>query len=720
MGAATVNIINPNGTVIKLGGKEGSEDYTRCLITAGEYSDEYQGASQVKLTVHTNRFLPVVIGARIFYDTLDGAGGYILLAPPSIERVSAKHFIYEMVFSGNIHLLETRLFFNQDLKGGGWNLSFSLVGKAEDFIDLVCTNMNRTQPVANPISETWATGTVDDDTSQLLIDFDNDNCLTALRKISEAFNLPYSTSLTGSTITLSLTNQFRVHDHAYTIGDGLASFKMVGDSDRPFATVLHVLGGMQNIPYDYQDGLRRLRAGTGTLPDEEEIVYDDGTSTGTWHAAKGNTITGVSVNFSDTNLVKHGTSAMRIYPNSGYGITGQIITITNIGTPYLAQNGTLYLWVALESSSVYDFTWSRLKISVVDNGTQRDIELVKGMYGFNTAAIGWQQITIPLKDFGCTGYEIEGVKITTTGYWVNGAKLHVDYIYIAVKHTLSTGFIYDEDAVAEHGRIEAVAINDDIYPKGGTTEFPPTVITKVSEYKFTDSGIDFDLNEKDIDGNTIYKFNGIEPRINFTSGNLSGYSFALKAYTTATKEIEIVPYTDDNGQPIPDPGIDPQCAAFQFAVGDTYVITEINMPDTYVDQAEEDLTEWGQDQYIDYVDDNEIAEVEIDPVWVRKAEDLQYTLLGESPVTHYDITPTENLFKAGDLVTVTIEGLFSRRLRVTSVTHEFYSKNAVWRLTLGNYAPINIPGRLFSELTMQGYRMTTTIGKLKLVKYFRG
>lgn len=716
MGAAVVNIINPDGTVIALGGKTGDEDYTKCFIATGEYSDEYQGASQVNLTVHTNRALPVSIGARIFYDEPDGAGGYIMLSPPSIERISNRHFIYEFIFLGNIHLLETKLFFNQDLKGGGWNLSFSLVGKAEDFLDLICTNMNRTQPVADPISETWEVGTVDDTTSELLIDFDNDNCLTALRKVSEAFSLPYSTSLSGNTITLHLTNQCRVHDHAFTIGDGLASFKMVGDSDRPFATVLHVLGGMQNIPYDYQEGLRRLRAGTGTLPDEEEIVYDDGTSTGTWHASKGNTITGVNVSFSNTNLVYHGSSAMRIYPNSGYNITGQIVQVTNTGTPYLAENGTLHLWVALEGSSVYDFTWSRLKVSVTDNGIQHDIELVKGMHGFNTIAVGWQHIIIPLKDFGCTGYLIEGVKITTSGYWVTGAILHVDYIYIAIKHTLTTGFIYDEDAVAEHGRIEAVAINEDIYPKGGTSEVPPTVTTKVSEYKFTDSGIDFDLNEKDIEGNTIYLFAGVEPRINFTSGNLSGYSFAMKAFTTATNEIEIVPYTDDNGQKLPDE----DNAAFQFTTGDTYVITEIKMPDSYITQAEEDLLEWGQDQYVEYVADNEVAEVEVDPVWVRQAVDLQYTLLGESPVTHYDLTPTEDLFKAGDLVTITIEGLFSRRLRVTSVTHEFYSKNAVWRLTLGNYAPINIPGRLFSELTMQGYRLTTTNGNLKLVKYFRG
>ncbi len=714
MGAAVVNIINPDGTVIALGGKTGDEDYTKCFIASGEYSDEYQGASQVNLTVHTNRNLPVAIGARIFYDEPDGAGGYVMLSPPSIERISSRHFIYEMIFSGNIHLLETKLFFNQDMKGAGWNLSFSLVGKAEDFLDLICTNMNRTQPVTDPISETWEVGTVDDTTSELLIDFDNDNCLTALRKISEAFNLPYRTSLDGDTITLDLTNECRVHDHTYSIGEGLMKFKMAGDSDRPFATALHVLGGMQNIPYDYQSGLRRLRMASD-VPDEEEIMFDDGASTGTWQASKGNTVSGVSVSFVSTDAVYHGTKAMKIYPTSGGSITGQIINLTNVGDPYEASGGTLHFYLYLEPGALPMFITSYIKIAIIDNGTEKYFELRPGMYGYSASIVGsWQHIVIPLSDFGLTTYLVEGANLTLTGYWPDGAKLHMDYFYIAMHNTVTNSFLFDEDDVDQHGRIEAVAVNDDIYPKSSLS-----VQSKTSQLKFV-SNLDFDLNEKDLDGNTIYLIAGIDARLTFNSGNLSGYSFAIKSYTTLTNEIELVPFTEDSGQQIPDTGTDPQCAAYQFDVGDTFVITEINMPESYVEEAETDLLEWGQGQYLDYSAHNEIADVEIDPVWVRQASDLQYVLFGESPVVHYDLDPLVDLFKAGDLITINIEGLFARQLRVVQVTHEFYSKNAVWKLTLGNYKPVNLAGQLVGRQAYHQYMIDTTNRNLKLVKYFAG
>ncbi|MBP6976984.1 MAG: hypothetical protein PHD61_05650 [Bacteroidales bacterium] len=715
MSATFVNIINPDGTVIALGGKSEGQDYTKCFIASGEYSDEYQGASEVKLTVHSNRMIPVVLGARIFYDTTDGAGGYILLAPPSIERISSKHFIYEMVFSGNIHLLETKLFFNQDSKGDGWNLSFSLVGTATDFLTLICTNMNRTEPVADPISETWAVGKVDDTTNDLLLTFDNDNCLTALRKVSEAFKLPYRTSLSGSTITLDLTNECRIHDHVYTVGDGLGSFKMAGSSDRPFATALHVLGSTRNIPYDYQGGVKRLRVETGTVPDEQEVIFDDGTVSGNWTASEGNDILGVLVDFASTDFVYHGTTAMKIYPYiSGSTITGQIIKIVNGDDPYDASDGTLHLWVYLDlqGSGSYDFAKARLMIVLVTDGTMRNVELSSGMYGFSTENIGkWQEIVIPMKDFGCVSYLIEQVGIIMTGTWGSGANLYVDHVYISISTASRTdGFIYDEEAVARNGRIESVAINEDIYPKSSLT-----VVSKTTEYKFV-SNLDFDLNAKDGGGNTIYRIARVDARLTFNSGNLSGYGFAIKSFTPGTNEIELIPFTEESGQDIPSL----TGTSYQFNVGDTYVITEINMPESYVTTAEEDLLEWGQDQYLDYSTLNEIAEVDIDPVWVKQATDQQYTLLGESPVVHYDLDPLVNLFKAGDLITINIAGLFARQLRVVDITHEFYSKNAIWKVTLGNYAPLNLPGRLVSALNDHEGRLITLSRNSKNEKYYMG
>lgn len=703
-------IINPNGSSVLIGGKVGGEDYTRCYVAKGEYANEYQGSSDVKITVKANRQLPVYLGARIFPKEQDGAGGYILLSPPSIERLGANHFIYEFTFLGRIHLLETKLLFNQDLKGNGWNLTFSLVGTARDFLDLICTNMNRTLPVEDQIIETWQVGKVDDEESTLLIDFDNDNCLTALKKVSEAFHLPYRTSISGfheAIITLDLTNECRVHQHIYTIGEGLSKIRILGDADRPFATALHVLGGMQNIPSDYRGGSKRLRTAGGGEPGEMEVMFDDGTTSGAWTTAKDNTIAGVTVDFNSVAAVYHGTKAMKIYHTSSGAITGQGVKMT--GGSYDATGATLTFYVYLEAD--VDMSTARIWVIIGKNDSWKSIQIQDGMYGYNKSLVGqWQGINIPVVDFGLADQTVEIVKIYCTGYWPAGTKLHIDYVFLFGENLETLSFIYNENNITNHGRIEAVTINEDIFPKSSLA-----ITSVVSTYKFIDTSL-FDLNEKDEEGNTKWWIDGVTPKVTFDSGNLSGYSFAIKAFDSGTKEIELVPYIDGLDNEIPSPDSE----AYQFQAGDKYVITEIRMPDEYMTEAEDDLLEWGTREYQDFSAQNEIAEIEIEPVWVKNVTGLKYTLLGEDPPVEYDIYPLIDLFMAGDLITISIQGLYSRQLKVLSVVHELFSGNLVWKVKLGNNIPVNLAGKLVGEINGAKNKINSSLQNLKLVKYFMG
>lgn len=122
---------------------------------------------------------------------------------------------------------------------------------------------------------------------------------------------------------------------------------------------------------------------------------------------------------------------------------------------------------------------------------------------------------------------------------------------------------------------------DDVYPKrtGTVTELGDSVL------EFKDSTMDFDLNEKDSEGNTKYLINSTNAKLTFITGKLAGQEFELSKYDHATKTFKLIAYTDERGLKIPTEDTD----AFRFAVGDKYKLTDINMPDSYVQNAEEDL-----------------------------------------------------------------------------------------------------------------------------------
>lgn len=122
---------------------------------------------------------------------------------------------------------------------------------------------------------------------------------------------------------------------------------------------------------------------------------------------------------------------------------------------------------------------------------------------------------------------------------------------------------------------------DDIYPKrtGEVTALGGSVL------EFVDNTMDFDLNEKDSEGNTKYLIDGTSAKLTFITGKLAGQEFELSKYTHGTKTFKLIAYTDERGLKIPTEDTD----AFRFVVGDKYKLTDINMPDSYVQAAEEDL-----------------------------------------------------------------------------------------------------------------------------------
>ena len=133
---------------------------------------------------------------------------------------------------------------------------------------------------------------------------------------------------------------------------------------------------------------------------------------------------------------------------------------------------------------------------------------------------------------------------------------------------VSGGESYLEKNIDKYGTIEHTEIFDDIYPHrtGTISSVDAEDITK-----FTDDGMDFNLND--------YLLPGVTAKLHFNSGDLGGYEFEVYSYNNATKEFTIIAFKDEQGYDMPNDTLKP-------AIGDKYVLLDIKMPQTYIDAAE--------------------------------------------------------------------------------------------------------------------------------------
>jgi len=208
-------------------------------------------------------------------------------------------------------------------------------------------------------------------------------------------------------------------------------------------------------------------------------------------------------------------------------------------------------------------------------------------------------------------------------------------------------FVEDQNLIKNFGLKEGSINFEEIYPKrtGKITALGNT------KFKFVDSGMDFDLNAKEADGvTTKYLIAGTSAKVSMKTGPLAGYEFEIKkgGYSHLSKEFEIIPFTNDSGQKFPD--VDSE--AFQFSVGDEYVILDIVMPDSYIKNAENELLVKGLEQFEIHKNAKVSYDLEIDSAYMEK--------IG---IGNFDI---------GDYVTAVDKPLgINKMLRINSTTVTF-------------------------------------------------
>jgi len=216
-----------------------------------------------------------------------------------------------------------------------------------------------------------------------------------------------------------------------------------------------------------------------------------------------------------------------------------------------------------------------------------------------------------------------------------------------VNDTLS-GLVYLQlKGLTSH--ISKVITNDDIKPhRTGTV----TSIESGNVLVFYDTSMDFDINEKDSFGNSKYLLSGTAAKIHFNTGKLSGNEFTA-TYRDSDKRFTLASYTDDNGQVYPDSS----STAFQFSVGDEYVILDIVMPNTYVDLAEKNLLVKGIDEITSGCNATFKYTLSIYELFLRKLN------------TYGTVS---NFFNAGDSVKVVNSSMgLNEYIRIQSVTRDW-------------------------------------------------
>lgn len=239
----------------------------------------------------------------------------------------------------------------------------------------------------------------------------------------------------------------------------------------------------------------------------------------------------------------------------------------------------------------------------------------------------------------------------------------------------NASYIEDAAAIATYGLKENTKIFDDIKPE----RYGEVTAAGSAYYAFKDATMNFDLNEKDSAGNTKWLIDGVNAKVKFTTGNLAGYEFDIHKYDHATKEIQVVPFTDENGMKFPSE----TSAAFQFSVGDKYFFTDINLPDAYKTEAENKLLSEGNKAIAGYSQPQVQYGLSIDENFIRQ-------FAGELTVV--------NLFAVGDYIPVEDEDIgVNKSVRITAFTRDLLQEYK-YNITLGDSVTKTTITRVIEDL----------------------
>ncbi|MEZ2337696.1 hypothetical protein AB6735_18765 [Mucilaginibacter sp. RCC_168] len=188
---------------------------------------------------------------------------YKLKSLSDLKKSSSIEFDYTLNLKGPMYDLQEVLYKFPDANNEYTLTGQSLMGDINTFIDLLITNANAEQ-------SGWVKGVIDEADFQNLTFNPDDNCLSVLATIADAFKTEWWVD--GQTI--HMTKKGVVEDINLKVGqsNGLYSLNRTTSTEKSLVTRLFCYGSERNIPANYKGFSNRLKL-PGTTPYLESNVY---------------------------------------------------------------------------------------------------------------------------------------------------------------------------------------------------------------------------------------------------------------------------------------------------------------------------------------------------------------------------------------------------------------------------------------------------------------
>lgn len=241
-----------------------------------------------------------------------------------------------------------------------------------------------------------------------------------------------------------------------------------------------------------------------------------------------------------------------------------------------------------------------------------------------------------------------------------------------------TSFLEDAKAIAQYGVKENEKVYD-IKPErvGEVTAIGPDEIT-FSDTTAGDNAM-FDLNAKKPDGSTRYLLDGVAAKIKFQTGQLAGYEFDVHKYDHATRTFILNRFTDENGMVFPSA----TSGAFQISKGDKYIITEIQLPESYITAAENKLAEAAKKDF---------------PAMTQPQVSYKLTLSEGFLIKTFGQEVEAEIFHVGDYINVEDEELgINKAVRIVRIERNLLKRHT-YEITLSDTVTKSTTVRVLNEI----------------------
>lgn len=183
--------------------------------------------------------------------------------------------------------------------------------------------------------------------------------------------------------------------------------------------------------------------------------------------------------------------------------------------------------------------------------------------------------------------KVANASITTRMIGKGGTlNLPADYVSPDSPKRLNLGNKVLEKNVNKYGKITGVYINENIYPRLiNKTVLGVTIPDNIEEAGSWKIKLDIPFNLSD-----YYADNEV-PVVKFQTGDLTGLDFEIvkNSWNNTDKTLSIIVKEEEDGYYLPNANRQPR-------VGDVFVLLNINMPQSYIDEATQELREATQNE----------------------------------------------------------------------------------------------------------------------------